>query len=55
MRSRVELHSEAAEKTVRAIRLATRRQYSAQEKVLTTPSPAKVGTNPVITFGVPII
>src|SRR5216683_3771021 len=33
MRSKVELHSEAAEKTVRDIRGATRRQYSAQYKV----------------------
>src|SRR5713226_10572867 len=33
MRSRVELHSEAAEKTVRDIRRATRRQYSAEDKV----------------------
>jgi transposase len=33
MRSRVELDSEAAEKTVRDIRRATRRQYSAEEKV----------------------
>jgi transposase len=33
MRSKVELHSEAAEKTVRDIRRATRRQYSAEEKV----------------------
>jgi len=32
MRSRVELDSEAAEKTVRAIRRATRRQYSAEDK-----------------------
>jgi len=29
----VELHSEAAEKTVRDIRRATRRQYSAEDKV----------------------
>jgi transposase len=33
MRSKVELHSEAAEKTVRDIRRATRRQYSAEDKV----------------------
>jgi transposase len=33
MRSQVEQHSEAAEKTVRAIRRATRRQYSAEDKV----------------------
>jgi transposase len=33
MRSKAELHSEAAEKTVRDIRRATRRQYSAEEKV----------------------
>ncbi len=33
MRSKVERHSEAAEKTVRDIRRATRRQYSAEEKV----------------------
>jgi transposase len=33
MRSRVELDSEAAEKTVRDIRRATRRQYSAEDKV----------------------
>ena len=33
MRSQAELHSEAAEKTVRDIRRATRRQYSAEEKV----------------------
>jgi transposase len=33
MRSPAELHSEAAEKTVREIRRATRRQYSAEEKV----------------------
>jgi transposase len=33
MRSRAELHSEAAEKTVRDIRRATRRQYSAEDKV----------------------
>jgi transposase len=33
MRSRVELDSEAAERTVRDIRRATRRQYSAEEKV----------------------
>jgi transposase len=33
MRSQVEQPSEAAEKTVRAIRRATRRQYSAEDKV----------------------
>ena len=33
MRSKVELDSAAAEKTVRDIRRATRRQYSAEEKV----------------------
>jgi transposase len=33
MRSKTELDSEAAEKTVRDIRRATRRQYSAEEKV----------------------
>ena len=33
MRSKVDEHSEAAERTVRAIRRATRRQYSAEEKV----------------------
>ena len=33
MRSKVELHSEEAEQRVRAIRRATRRQYSAEEKV----------------------
>jgi transposase len=33
MRSKVELHSEAAEKAVRDIRRATRRQYSTEEKV----------------------
>src|SRR5215831_3499672 len=33
MRSKVELHSEAAERTVRDIRRATRRQYAAEEKV----------------------
>jgi transposase len=33
MRSKAELHSEVAEKTVRDIRRATRRQYSAEEKV----------------------
>ena len=33
MRSKAELHSEAAERTVRDIRRATRRQYSAEEKV----------------------
>jgi transposase len=33
MRAKAELHSEAAEKTVRDIRRATRRQYSAEEKV----------------------
>jgi transposase len=33
MRSKAELHSEAAEKAVRDIRRATRRQYSAEEKV----------------------
>ena len=33
MRSKTELQSEAAEKTVRDIRRATRRQYSAEEKV----------------------
>jgi transposase len=33
MRSKAELHSEAAERTVREIRRATRRQYSAEEKV----------------------
>jgi transposase-like protein len=33
MRSQVELHSEAVAKTVREIRRATRRQYSAEEKV----------------------
>ena len=33
MRSKVERHSEEAEKTVRDIRRATRRQYSAEEKV----------------------
>jgi transposase len=32
MRSQVELHSEAVAKTVREIRRATRRQYSAEEK-----------------------
>src|SRR6267378_8401097 len=33
MRSKVERHSEEAEKAVREIRRATRRQYSAEEKV----------------------
>src|SRR6202140_2575070 len=33
MRSKVERHSEEAEKAVRDIRRATRRQYSAEEKV----------------------
>jgi hypothetical protein len=33
MRSNVERHSEEAEKAVREIRRATRRQYSAEEKV----------------------
>jgi transposase len=33
MRAKVELQSEAAEKTIRDIRRATRRQYSAEEKV----------------------
>jgi transposase len=33
MRSKAELESEAAEKAVRPIRRATRRQYSAEEKV----------------------
>jgi transposase len=33
MRSKVDTHSEAAEKAVRDIRRATRRQYSAEEKV----------------------
>jgi transposase len=33
MRSQVERHSEEAEKAVRDIRRATRRQYSAEEKV----------------------
>ena len=33
MRSKAERHSEAAEKTVRDIRRATRRQYSVEEKV----------------------
>jgi transposase-like protein len=33
MRSQVEQHSEAAEKPVRTIRRATRRQYSAEDKV----------------------
>jgi transposase-like protein len=33
MRSKVERHSEEAEKTVRDIRRATRRQYSAEEKI----------------------
>jgi transposase len=33
MRSKVERHSEEAEKTVREIRRATRRQYSAEEKI----------------------
>ena len=33
MRSKAERHSEEAEKTVRDIRRATRRQYSAEEKV----------------------
>jgi transposase len=33
MRSRVEQHSEKAEKAIRAIRRATRRQYSAEEQV----------------------
>jgi transposase len=33
MRSKVERHSEEAEKTVRDIRRATRRQYPAEEKV----------------------
>jgi transposase len=33
MRSKAELDSEAAEKTIRDIRRATRRQYSAEEKV----------------------
>jgi transposase len=33
MRSKAELDSEGAEKTVRDIRRATRRQYSAEEKV----------------------
>ena len=33
MRSKAGLHSEAAEKAVRDIRRATRRQYSAEEKV----------------------
>ena len=33
MRSKVELHSEVAEKRVHAIRRATRWQYSAEEKV----------------------
>jgi transposase len=33
MRSKVEEHSEEAEQRVRAIRRATRRQYSAEEKV----------------------
>jgi len=33
MRSTVEQHSEAAEKVVRDIRRATRRQYTAEEKV----------------------
>jgi transposase len=33
MRSKVEQHSEEAEKAVRDIRRATRRQYSAEEKI----------------------
>ena len=33
MRSKVERHSEEAEKTVRDIRRASRRQYSAEEKI----------------------
>jgi transposase len=33
MRSKVERHSEEAERTVRDIRRATRRQYSAEDKV----------------------
>ncbi len=33
MRSRVDKHSDEAEKAVRDIRPATRRQYSAEEKV----------------------
>lgn len=33
MRTQAERHSEEAEKTVRDIRRATRRQYSAEEKV----------------------
>src|SRR6202795_2492267 len=33
MRSKVERHSEAAEKAVRDIRRATRRQYSAEDKI----------------------
>jgi hypothetical protein len=33
MRSKAERHSEEAEKAVRDIRRATRRQYSAEEKV----------------------
>ena len=33
MRSKVERHTEEAEKAVRDIRRATRRQYSAEEKV----------------------
>ena len=33
MRSKVERHSEEAEKAVRDIRRATRRQYSAEEKI----------------------
>ena len=33
MRSKVERHSEEAEKTVQDVRRATRRQYSAEEKV----------------------
>ncbi len=33
MRSKVEQHSEEAEKTVRDIRRATRRHYSAEENI----------------------
>ncbi len=33
MRSKADMHSEEAEKAVRDIRRATRRQYSAEEKV----------------------
>ena len=42
MRSKVERQSEEAEKAVRDIRRATRRQYSAEEKVRIVPRQDKL-------------